>query len=275
MKMMKRSKKAAIVLLLAAYQLSFAAFENMPAGARVSGFADAAAAFHYYENLYYNPAGMWLDSGAQIGALNGKLFGLDDLQHNSVTGVFHLQRLTVGLGIQTFGNNNYRESTACIGICTKVNQAFYAGAALRYASLAIKGYGQAGAFLVDIGGQVRLAPQLYWGWAVRNINYAVIGQCREKLPQSIITGIQLCPVKAVTLNMDLYKDIRFPAEYRSGIEIDLLTRFQVRSGIATAPSRVTAGFGLKVSHIQIDYAFNTHPYLKLTHLFSLLFTIGN
>lgn len=271
---MKTKKRSIIILLLVVYGISFAAFEDMPSGARLHGFAGAAAAFYSYENLYYNPAGIWRASGMQIGVFTGKLFGLDELRHSSVTGVFHTRQVTFGLGAQTFGNNSYRESVVCAGICYKIDQSVYIGAATRYTSLSITGYGQAGSLVIDVGGIIAPSGLFQWGWAVRNAGYAEIGKCREKLPQSILSGVHILPVRSVQLNMDIYKDVRFPTEYRGGVEIQILPGFLVRSGIATEPSRFTAGFGLNWRLFSVDYAFNTHPYLKITHLFSIVFTPG-
>jgi len=262
------------VLTLIIFQPAFAAFEDMPAGARTYGFAGAASACFGYENLFYNPAGIWRDSGLQVGAFSGKLFGLEELQYGSLAGIFHLRQLTCGLGAQTFGKSSYRESTVCAGVCYKMGQFLYIGAAARYVDLAIKGYGQAASILADIGGIIQPLPYLQWGWAVQNFGYAAIGQCREKLPHSIITGVHILPVQAVKMNLELYKDTRFPVDYRCGAEIEPLAGLRVRSGFATAPSRFTAGFGLNWQWLAIDYAFNTHPYLDITHLFSLVFTRG-
>ncbi|HPG41797.1 MAG TPA: hypothetical protein PLP19_21255 [bacterium] len=262
----------ACILTLVMFRPSLAAFEDMPAGARMYGFAGAASACFSYENLFYNPAGIWRDAGIQMGAFTGKLFGLDELQYGSFAGVFHVRRVTCGLGAQAFGKSNYRESTVCAGLCYKIDQFIYIGAAARYVGLAIKGYGQAVSVLADIGGIIKPHPRLQWGWVVRNFGYAAIGQCREKLPQSIITGVQILPVKAVKMNLELYKDTRFPVDYRCGAEIEPVAGLRVSSGFATTPSRFTAGFGLNWQWLAIDYAFNTHPYLDITHLFSLVFT---
>ncbi|MBN2413160.1 hypothetical protein JXQ31_15865 [candidate division KSB1 bacterium] len=272
--MCNRSLKYLCFVILFRSALLCAALDDMPNGAIPLGMGGAyCGSAQTPENLFYNPACVWLNSGIKTIVFTDRLYGLKELRHNGFSSGIHFRNTTFAIGVQTFGNVIYQENVFCTGLSRKFN-AVYLGAVIRYGMISIKGYGQDGTMITDLGGLVEFTDTINWGWAVRNALYAEIGRCNEKLPQTIITGFKILPVRQMNLNIDLYKETRFPIDYRCGVEGSFLKYLVFRTGIGTAPSRFSAGFSLIIHNICIDYAFNTHPYLEVSHFFSIGFLIN-
>jgi len=272
--MYNRSIKFICFVLLFKTVLLCAELDDMPNGAKPLGMGGAyCGTVQSPENLFYNPASTWLNSGIKTIVFTDRLYGLKELRHNGLCSGFNIQNLTIMTGIQTFGNTKYKENVFCLGLSKNFFSSVYLGAAVRYGMLKIKGYGQDGSMMTDLGGLVVFSDKVNWGWAIRNAFYAQIGQSGEKIPQIMITGFKISPVRHLNLNIDLYKETRFPVDYRCGIEGNILKNFVIRTGIGTAPSRFSAGFSIIINYFSIDYAFNTHPYLELSHFFTIGFSL--
>jgi len=247
-----------------------AALEDMPIGAKPLGMAGAyCGSVQTPENLFYNPASIWVNSGINVYAFTARLYGLKELRYNSFSSTFYFRNTTYGVGIQTFGNTKYKENVFCVGVAKNFFKSIYLGAAIRYGLVNIKGYGQKGTIMVDLGGVVMFSTKMNWGWAIRNAGFSKIGRLGEKIPQMIISGFMFSPVRDITLNIDIYKESRFPVDYRSGVEMKVIKYLTLRTGIGTEPYRFSAGFSIIINDFSIDYAFNTHPYLELSHFFTI------
>lgn len=94
------------------------------------------------------------------------------------------------------------------------------------------------------------------------------------MPQSFKTGFSVKPTPTILLNFEIFKDVRHPEEVRFGTEIRPFENLAVRAGTATNPNRFSAGFGMGVKQLDIDYAFFTHNDLGLTHQMSLSIHFG-
>ena len=271
-----RSLKIIGMVLLFRVALLYAALEDLPNGAKPLAMGGAyCGAAQSPENLFYNPAAVCLKKGVKTVVFTDRLYGLKELRHNGFSSGICLRNMTLAVGIQTFGNSKYKENVFSLGVAKKFFRSVYLGADLRYGMVGIKGYGRDGTLLADLGGLVEFSDTVTWGWAIRNAFYARIGQSNEKLPQVMITGFSFSPVRQMNLNIDLYKETRFPVDYRCGIEGYFLKYLTLRTGIGTAPSRFSAGFSIMVNNFSIDYAFNTHPYLELSHFFTIGFSLNN
>jgi hypothetical protein len=85
--------------------------------------------------------------------------------------------------------------------------------------------------------------------------------------------MSLSPATGLILNMDIFKDIDFPAELRVGIEYRILNRLALRTGMTTQPDNFSAGLGLSFSYFAVDYAMTSHPDLGITHQFGIQFQL--
>jgi hypothetical protein len=84
-------------------------------------------------------------------------------------------------------------------------------------------------------------------------------------------GVSLFPVEHIRLICDVYKDVRFPVDFRCGVEFSPSEILTFRVGCAVQPVKLAAGLGATFHYFRFDYALATHPELGLSHLLSLQF----
>jgi hypothetical protein len=253
---------------------TIASFDEGLHGARQGALAQTICAIpNTIENMSFNPAAIWTTSKLTSHLFYSNPFGLPDVKTGSLFTTFSRNLLTIGFGYSTFGNEIYNESTTSFATALKFNEAIFLGANIRYGRLNIAGYGNAGTFLLDGGVLIRIMDQLYWGSTVRNISNSKIGQTAEDLAQLIATGIHYKPTNLISVNIDLAKEIRFPADLRTGIEIQPHNNLILRVGLSSEPQKMAAGLGLDFGNHGIDYGFNSHSELGHTHLFSAWFKL--
>ncbi len=267
------SNRSSLFLAFIVCTPAFADFEDLDVGARSTGVAGAAVAWPLgAESVFQNPACILFEPQSMDAfASYANPFHIPELHLGGVALQYSAKRYAVGGAVQYFGNRIYRENQFLLTGALRAAKRFVVGANVRYAALTISGYGQSGALLFDVGGLLRLHPGVAFGFAIKNANYAVIGRAREPMPQILSTGVSVRAAPRLLLNVDLYKDARFPVDARFGAEFSPFSVLSLRVGTATEPSRVCAGFSLKFVHFRIDYAFKSHDDLGASHLFSFNF----
>ena len=198
-----------------------------------------------------------------------KLFGLSELSFNAVAMSHCIKGLGIGIAATHFGNKTYHENTFYTSLSLPINKTVDVGINIKTLCLAIKQYGETLTFQADLGITAFFSKKIIWGCCIKNITYSRIGQCKEQLPQTIQTGVQIKPAEPIKLFLDVYKDIRFHPSLRNGIEYCPCPHFSLRFGIEHNPAKCSLGFGIHLSSASLDYAFSTHSDLGKTHHISM------
>jgi competence ComEA-like helix-hairpin-helix protein len=247
------------VILTAAYRLSALSADDLPVGARALGMGSAYVALsNTADAIFLNVGGLGRLTGTEVSLFYQKPFGISELNYGTVAANFPIWNRRFGLGLLTFGNNLYREQALSIAYSHKYQNRFYYGLALRYQSISIEGYGSSGTVGLELGLVIPLSSRLDWGFIAKNVNRPTIGQANQHLPQTFSSGISSKALTNLILNFEIFKDVRFPAEARFGCEFRPFDNIALRAGVANHPSRFSAGLGLAIKRITIDYAFFTH-----------------
>lgn len=252
----------------------FGSFENVGTNARFQAMGGAGIAnANSPDAIFYNCSGIALSQGYQFSFSYANPFGIKELNHGTFSAIIPVYRGRLGFAAKTFGNKLYNENEYFVSYAQSLQGKFFYGASVRFLRLEISKYGQDSAIGLDLGFSTIINPMIKWGFFATNVNRANIGAHRESLPQIYITGFNIKPVDNLFLNVDIYKDTQFPTEIRFGMEYDIFSRLALRSGFITEISSFTAGMGLRFSHFDIDYAFQSHNDLGFTHQFSLTFSL--
>jgi len=262
-----------LTLILNIY-LAHASFEDLTIGARHNALAGAGVALSDDPDaLYVNPGGL-----SQIKTLGATLFyarpfGMKELSYGNFSAVLPWRDISIGLGVQSYGNQVYKENTFSSSFSHHLTRHLFVGATLKYAHLAIPKYGSTGTVSFDFGLLVHINQRWKWGFSSRNLNNPKIGQDREPLPQIFQTGVSTQLAENLVLNCDVYKDVRFPLDLRCGVETRPFHNLILRVGVGNEPSRFAAGMGLVLGKLRWDYAFYTHSDLGFTHQMSISFLL--
>jgi len=266
-----------IILLVLLHYLvlvpyAYPAFEDLIIGSRPAALAGAYTGIMAGpEVLFFNPAGLSLNSTFSIATFYSRPFGLKELDISALSFSYKMRHGIIAVAARLFGRNPYQERTLYTSFAVPVTPDLYLGATLKVLNVHIHNYGSASTTGIDLGFMARLSSKICWGVCVKNINRPRIGDYGELLPQRFSTGVSVYPFEQMLISCDLVKDVRFPAEMRIGTNCNVTDILSVQMGIRNNPSRVSFGFRLNLSCAIFDYAVSKHYDLGLTHSVSLSF----
>ncbi|MCK5571756.1 MAG: hypothetical protein KAJ12_03310 [Bacteroidetes bacterium] len=273
---MNRICTACLVCLVIVPEPARGAFEGNAEGARPAALGEAVIASSGDAwAAFLNPAVLATIRQRTFGvSLVPQRFGLPELGRAAFIGVQPFVWGGISIGGTKSGFELYQEVAVRGGCALRLLEKFQFGIAITWYHLAIAGYGSAWTLGVDAGLRVVLSDRLTYAVAMSNINAPVIGSAREKIPQRFFTGLTFIPLKGVQLNLDIAKDVRYPATVKLGMEYVLLDALALRCGTSTDPSIAAFGVGVSASLITIDYAMDYHSVLGATHFFSISLRLG-
>jgi hypothetical protein len=269
---MKLSVWTVVAVAMLQGPMIHASFDNKK-GARPLGMGGAfVAQADDADAGYYNVAGWWRLTTPQLRGFYSVPFNLTELNTLACTAVYPFSRGSAAVVIESFGFDLYRETSAGAGFAGAFRERIAWGAAVYYHHLRIKDGGSAATLGSEFGLLVRPHASLHVGATGRNLHRPKLAG--ETLPQSLAAGVSWQPVRDLTVNADIYRDLRFDADLRFGVEYRIHPRWQIRTGIGSEPSRFSAGTGIDFEQGAVDYAFYTHPDLGITHAVSLSVLLG-
>lgn len=261
-----------VLFLLTWLRPGWAGFEDYMVGGRWQAMAGSGVASCGHQPLFlHNPALLCDHTAWQISMSRIQLFSLRELALVNLGISRGWRSGGMGMSVQHFGNDLYGETFFALAAAHRMGSSLRLGAAVRYADMRIARYGSSGCFLVDVGVTGAWNPRMDFGFAVKNLSGSRLGRCQEPLPQTLQMGIQFKVSPALTLVADLYDEVRAPLQVRHGVEYTLNNYLIIRAGFTSASLRLAGGFAVTCGFATIDYAVITHPFLGLTHQFSVSF----
>lgn len=233
---------------------------------------------------YYNPSGLSRLSNFQVGSSYMRLYNLEFF--NNIFGAAALPINTryggVSVSFQHFGVD-YRGESVSGETTIAISHGFYllndiqSSLALGYS---LKSYhlnfgtsvdglelGSAMTYGIDVGLQASVYSRTHIGLYFLNINNPQVGEgVKHDLPQRIVAGIAYQPYDGVTTTFDLNRLLGADdMEFWGGAEFDIIKFLTFRFGGTTNPGRFSAGVGIKIEKLSIDYGMRTHSELGETH----------
>ena len=255
------------LVLLAPAGCRPASAQPVDGGARAAALAGATTAFDEDAWGHANPAAWAAVPRRLVAFFASEGFGMRELRLGAARYVETLRFGTVAAGAQTFGFDDYRETRLSAGFARGLHlgsaRRLLAAVRLSYERDSIAGDGRAAAVGVSAGGLVEVRPSLLFGFSAVNLNLPRWGP-GEELPRSLALGLCYRPEPRLAVLADVYKEMRFPATVRAGVEAVPVDPLALRAGVATAPVRFTAGAGLRLAPLSIDLAAARHEVLGWT-----------
>ncbi|MDZ7262935.1 MAG: helix-hairpin-helix domain-containing protein [candidate division KSB1 bacterium] len=255
-------------------EASFASFEVNGCAARYYALGKAYVGLaNTPDAIFSNCSGLAQSNGPSLALFYTHLFGMKELTCSSFAAAFPTRLGYFGAGMINFGNESYHEQSFLLSYNQSIGSKFFCGLNLHYMKLQIDRYGSDFSTSLDLGWLLKITSEFRWGFFASNITRSNMGSNSEPLPQTFTMGFSYQPTDPIIFNLDLFKETTFPLELRAGGEYYLFQRIALRSGFSTAPAQFSAGVGLLVSMVEIDYAIATHADLGLTHYFSVQFPV--
>jgi nucleoid-associated protein YgaU len=284
-------------------------FEDLGAGSRAIGLGNSFTALADDPfGMYYNPAGLGFIRTGQAGGDLGKMYaGLDDgsqLMNGFVSVLLPVtlakwdkaQLGTVGLGYKYFSLlENYQESTYYLSFGRAENSRWSWGLNLKFLEekytlddylrrSPVFDYGNrsgVNAFSFDAGVLVNLAPRLFVGASVLDINEPNVGLAqKDTLPASARLGVAWKDTDQTWAFETVFKQQCW--NFSTGVEKSLGKVFQVRAGAGFGQQDffdLAAGFSINFYRTQLDYSFS-YPLSGIqdisgSHRMSVVYRFGN
>lgn len=239
---------------------------------RTSALGYASTALGTTAGVHANPAAGAVHDRRLVSFYTREAFGLSALRYGAGYVSWPVDWGTFSAGAGTIGNDEYREIQYSLGYARSVrlgtSRPLHVGAVARYYTTRIQGYGSAGAVGIHFGILVSLLPSLQLGARATNVNGPSLVD-GEQLPQTLQIGLRYRATRQLLVLFDVSKDVSFPTAFRSGLEVRPIPMLALRAGVATAPTRFTAGAGLRLSRLRVHLAAEQHAHLGWTPSASL------
>ena len=152
-----------------------------------------------------------------------------------------------------------------LAIATKVRSRVGLGIRIRLLSLSGEGFAGTARTAFDLGARVQLTDETALGLMAWNAGGASPGF----LSRGGALGFGFDVSREATLTISIRKDAGRQTGTRMGIEIRPTPRASLRVGAGSHPESLTAGAGLEVGPIRLDYAASEHSELGLSHRVSI------
>lgn len=267
------------ILLLATPRNSWAGLDpGAPTGARTISLGNAYTGVHGdFWSLFHNPAGISGISNLEAGAYLTRRFNLKELTYGSAGIAMPFKEVhTAGISVSTFGFDAYTESVIGLTYATTVLDIFSIGARLNYGNVSILNYGSTSALYIDAGVNTALSETFSIGFTASNVNRAKIitETGEEDIPTLITAGLAYQPSEQVLIVADIQKDVDHPVSFRGGVEYAIIPAVKARVGMSNRPLAWSAGIGLVVKNLDVDFAFGYHEQLRYSPHLSLQYRFG-
>jgi len=244
-------------------------------GARAAGMGNASVALSGDSWGETNPATWATVSKRTVSFFASEAFGLAELRYSAFHALQPTRFGTFAVGASRFGFDEFRETHIDAGFSRGFSlgttRKFFAAAKFRYYNVSLARYGNSDALGLSVGWLVNIFPSFQAGFSATNINVPKLAG-RDEFERSFSFGISHQPNPRFLILLDLYKDVRFPISFRSGIEIHPLPMLALRAGMTAQPTRFTSGLGIRLDWLEADFAAERHEVLGWSPSFSITVT---
>ncbi len=267
-------KKLVLVFILisAAPGLLRAGNDNYPMGGRAAGMGFAGVTLTDLWSVQLNQAGLAGLKHAVAGTYYENKFLVSELSLKSVAVALPVRNSGVfGFSADHFGYSAYNEQKIGIGYGRGFGENFRVGVQLDYLSTTIgDGYGTNKAFAAEIGVQADLVAGLTVGAHIYNPTRVKMSDFNnEKIPTILKVGLGYKFSDKVNVAIETEKDAEADADFKAGLEYNIVEQFAFRAGISTQPVVSYFGFGVLLGNVRIDLATGLHSELGVTPHVSL------
>lgn len=238
--------------------------QNNP-GPRITALGSTGVALQDIWSLQSNQAGLAVIQHAKISGAFEKKYFSDELSNQSAVIAFPFGKNVFGLSIQNYGFSAYNEQRIGLAYAKRFGDAVFAALNFNYHQLKIQHYGNAKTFSVEGGIQYKPNPRLCIGTHITNpTQSAYSNDVNATIPINIEFGVSYNFSSKVLLNTGIIKTLNYEADFKAGLEYNLLDWMALRGGVSVNPFRQYAGFGLNYQKFSFDFASASHPNLGYT-----------
>lgn len=244
-------------------------------GARAVGLANAVVAVSDGWSIHHNQAGLGFLKQSSAGAYYENRFLLPELAVNGGYFATLTKFGTIGVSARSFGYSLYRESKVGIAYARSFGPNLSIGMQLNWEQVMLNDiYGNRNTLTAEIGALYKFNDKFTLGAHLYNPTRSSLADFNnERLPTIIRFGLSYKVNRKTMLVGEVEKNIYAPESFKAGLDYELVSVLYLRAGVSNNPLRNTAGFGLKLKQLQVDFAasftqaFGFTPHFGLTYHF--------
>ncbi|MCX8092538.1 MAG: PorV/PorQ family protein [Candidatus Goldbacteria bacterium] len=267
------------------------AFMNINLGARASGMAGAFTAIaDDATSIYYNPAGLANLKMIEINASHNIWFMDSSLSYGYLNIPVGFGNIGVLFLYTNYGEFEERDEygqplnvkiephslSGSISYGLPINSIFSAGLGFKFSNFVIGDY-SIDTLNFDLGLKADINNFILFGLALQNMDFEFSNNFN--INGGIAVNILNIQNNKITVDFDIKYSGIYGPKYTIGTEIQLFKFISIRTGyvfdneneILGGMSGLSLGAGIIIEKLSIDYAFNSHGELGMTHLFGLKF----
>ena len=260
---MKRTLFTILLMCLIVLPLEGAFLQYAPSAksAALSGLSllDTSAS-----SMFLNPANMQQQFSATSSYIMP--FSFNEISYKNIALSYRFGKTTIGLGYQDFGNDIYKEQSFVSAANIRIFTHYWLGVGLRYLNNKTAAFDAQNAYQVDVGFRAEY-KNLTFSTSCLNLNFGELDN--DPLPQENRTSISYTIAENLHAGFGFVKEFDYPFSFRVGISYYPLRYAGFFSGFHTEPNQFTAGCEFSFMNFKIQYAIETHEYLKSTHYISI------
>lgn len=246
----------------------------LPVGSRAMALnGQEAALADHAGTVFYNPALLVGENEFSLWLNYYRPFGLPEVACQAAAIAYRRSGVGLGLGVSIYGNDIFTEQVLLIAAGIPVSGKLILGGKIKTTRIAIDGYGARANAAADLGMSLSLAPDVSLGVLLKNIfteNSATTTEHRV-----LLSGLRFNLARSGRIYVELAQEREYPPELRGAVEFVPLEELLLRFGTGlNSPAEFAAGFGLRFSHVTLDYALQSHAVLRQTHVFTLSFEVS-
>ncbi len=257
---------------------AYPAHDNYLTGARYAGMGNVGVMCTDLWSVSYNQAGLGFYNHLSAGFYHENRFALSELALHSLAISLPTGTGTFGLNCTYFGYSLYNESKVGLGFGKSLTDKFSAGLQFNWLNTHIEDEtGNIGAMTIEAGILAKPVKNLSIGFHIYNptASHFSSHSLKEPIPVIIRFGVGYEYREKLFIALETEKDIeKDPAFFKAGIEYKIIQNLYARMGVMISNLVYhSAGLGLILKRIKIDFAFSHHQILGYTPHFSLQYTI--
>lgn len=265
-------KQLLLLIFCLTYGLSFGQGWT-PMGARSMAMANASSTLNDVWAYHHNPGALGDVSTLTAGLSYENRFLLKELQSQGFAVAVPLKVGVISVGGQLYGSQQYRTSKAGFGYSMKLSDKFFAGVQLNYLGLRLpENYGSANTVTGEVGIYAKISEQWKIGASVFNLGRARLADfADDRFTTMMRLGTSYTFSEKVLVALDFEKNLDYDVRIKTGIEYEVVNRFKLRGGFATAPIELSAGIGYEWKQLQLGVGSSYHQILGWSPNFALVF----
>jgi hypothetical protein len=244
---------------------------GFPSGARSGGLGNASVTIGDSYSIFNNVGGLAEAQGINIVFANENRTRMEGLGTVGAAITAPIAFGVGGISVSRFGDDLYNQQVIGAGFSNKIGIVSLGGK-INYLQYNLEGFGRRAVMALEFGGVAKLSPQLIFGAHVFNLNQAKVSRFeKEYLPTLLKAGLAYRPTKELSINIESEKDVDQKANFKAGLEYEIVKTVFVRTGLNSYPFSSHYGIGLNPGRFVLDYALTSNIFFGMAHQFSLQF----